>query len=251
MPQKSKGPSTPDVQVRSLTDIANEAVNANIGNLPKLLEAFSQYGPQYAQLINQIYTDANKSFKDTNPMQYNVLDPLSKGIASNLNFINDSQNEGIPQPLLNSQRNRLRSAQAARGIAESPAAAFSEANALAPIGEQYRENVTDEALRFLSLPPGSTTTPGAMQNFSTLGLDPISSSTLFGGGLELEPMRVNNAYDQYALQQQSYNNQQQKNKDLMKLIGTGVGAVGGFAVGGPAGAAYGASAGNQAGGTFF
>lgn len=246
------GPDIPNVEVRSLTDIANEAVSANIGNLPRLLQAFQQYGPQYAQAINDIFAQSQARLRELYPEQYRVLDPLSRGIASNLGFINDASTTGIPEPILARSRDLIRAGQAARGIAESPVSALTEATELAGVGEQFRSNVTNEGLQFMGLNP--LMAPGSLQSFDTLGLTPISNTSLFEGGQRLEPLRIQNAYDRFALEQEQYNARRAQRGNTGQMIGAGVGGIGGFIVGGPVGAYYGAQIGSQlgqAGGTYF
>lgn len=215
-------PSVPDIKVPSLGQVADEAVNANISNLPKLLKAYAQYGPEYSNTVNQIFKQGQSQLKDIFPEQYDVMSKLGKNISSNLGFIGDANNAGIPQPILEHAQNTIRSAQAARGNALGPISAVDEAVQLAPVGEQFRANVTGEAQNFLN--GTQLTTPGSTVGLGDLGLDPISSTDLFKGNLDLTSLNIDNQYQQFALQKDAATEAKAKKGAKGKSIGAAIGA---------------------------
>lgn len=248
----NKGPSVPDVRVPSVGELANGAISSNIENLPRLLQAFQQNAPGYSQTINDIFSQSQKRLAELYPEQYGILSKTSRNIGANLDFINQAGSSGIPEGLLGNYQNRIRSAQAARGIAESPTSAAYEATALAPVAEDYRRGVTNEALQFMNISP--LMAPGSNLDLNSLGLNPISSTDLFKGNMDLSEQNISNQYNQFRLQQEAYNKAMQRKMAMGQLIGAGIGGIGGFAIGGPGGAAVGAKAGSEigkAGGTYF
>lgn len=248
MPKGGGGPDVPNVAPSSLTDISNEAISANIGNLPRLLQAFQQYGPQYANTINDIYAQSQRRLQELFPDQYGVQHQFAQNLQGALGSIGAAGGQAIPSTLLSPLLDQLRGSQAARGIATSPISALSESQAFGNLAEQYRGNISSEALQFLNTNPLET--PGARQSLDTLGLTPISNTNLFQGGITQDAARVNNSYNQFSLQQQQYNNRQAANQRRGQLIGSlAGGALGSFL--GPGGAYLGAQGGASIGGTFF
>lgn len=230
-------PSIPNVQTPSLSSLMGSATDASIENLPKLLEAFQKYGPQYAQSINDIYRQQTPELQQT-------LGNMTSLTNANLGFLQGAQsgqNNGIPQPLQLAFQQNLRGAQAARGMGDSPASAYSEATGLAGVGEQYRQNVTGESQAFMNSLPQFT--PGANQSMSTLGLNPISPTDALSANLDLTGLDISNQWDQFAAQTQQWNNKQALQQSLFGGVGALYGGAIGAGLGGPMGAAVGAGVG--------
>lgn len=222
-----KSPSVPDIKVPSVGEVASQAIDANISNLPKLLKAYAQYGPEYSNTVNNIFKQGQAQLKELFPEQYDVQSKLGKNISANLGFIGDANNSGIPQPLLEHGQNLIRSAQAGRGNAMGPISVVDEAVQLAPLAETFRSNVTNEAQNYLN--GKQLTTPGSQVGLDTLGLDPISSTELFKGNLDLTQLDIDNQYQQFALQNEAANAAKAKKASTWKNIGSAVGVAAGVA----------------------
>ena len=70
MAKGGSAPQIPDVRVPSIGELASAAIDANIAGLPKLLDAFKQYGPGYAQSINDIFKQGQSQLAELYPEQY-------------------------------------------------------------------------------------------------------------------------------------------------------------------------------------
>lgn len=213
-----KSPSVPNIETRSIGDIYNSATAASIENLPKLISAYQQYGPQYMQAQRSILQQGN-------PEQWGVYAQQASNLTDALKFIGDagmSGTTGLPASLTTQFQNNIRSAQAARGNAFSPASSLTEAQYLGQNAEAYRQNVTNEANQFLQVAP--TVSPTA--SMGTLGLTPTDPGTLAQTDANaLEPLRVNNAWDVYNAQVDAWSRKQAAINSRNQAIGQAAGAA--------------------------
>ena len=234
----NKEPGVPNLKTPSIGDLYSEAVSANINELPRILEAYGKYGPQYQSIQRQLF-----------PEQFGVQAGLGQELTTALSAINQGGGGALPETLRTPALSYLRGAQAARGMAESPVSAMSEMKYLGELGENYRQNITSSGINFMNATPA-----GGEMNLDTIGLKPAGMEYLTGANQT--QYQLNNETDlvQYGLDMQKYQRDQEKKNAQWKMLGQiGGGAVGGY-FGGPAGAEAGAAVGGQLGqlgGTYF
>lgn len=247
MAKNQKLPEPPEIQAKSLGQIQDEAVSANISSLPKLLAAYQQYGPEFAKVLTQNFIDAQKRAPEAYPELYAVLTPLTKAISGRLNDINAG---GVPQGVLSPYMEVKRNAQRLRGFIDSPISAYEEAKYLMPYAEEYKKDVIDEGQNFISTLNTLRTTPGGDVNLDTLGLTPPSIAS----GVETEANVLQPFREQARMQNYSNRRAYAQTKAKQK---TGVAQVAGGAIG-AIGAPFigmdpytGAQIGSSIGGTFF
>lgn len=255
----SKAPAIPDVKAKSVGDLYGEAVNANISNLPALFKAYQQYGPQYAQVLAQQYGQLvpgiQNSYYGANPS----LQPAQQYMAGKIQDISQAGFGGIPSDILVPFRESLRAAQAARGQAESPISADSEALQLGQFAESYKSNIFNENNQLInSNPINSAFLAATPQPVSpgSIGLAGASPSDLTTVGVSQNALDVNTQLTLAAARQAQYNKELANKQAIWGGVGAATGAViGGVATGGnPMGISAGAKAGQTAGqgvGTFF
>lgn len=209
--------------VKSTAELAQEAAQANIANLPALINAYKQYGPEAAAAMLTAAQSLNPTLKPLGELLNKRIDEVSVG--------------GIPATLRASYETAFRNAQAARGFADSPASSNAEAIGLATLGEDYAQNTITGANDYQR---GLPSAPG----LADLGLENPSLIQQEAMGQQQNENAINQAAALYQLKR--------SNK---KAIGTTLGGIAGGTlggmVGGPAGAQAGAAVGAQAGGVFF
>lgn len=253
------GPEVPNIETRSIGDVYGGAVDASINQLPRLLQAFSQYGPGYAKTLADIFIQNQSRQREAYPEKYAVLQPLSESLSTGLRSVNTAGGQYIPETLRTAALNNIRAGQAARGMAESPVSALSEAQYLGGLSEDYRSNLTNQSLQFLNT--SDLLVPGSTIDMGTLGLTPASPTALAQLDAQmLEPLRVENEWSTYSAEMDAWARAQARKRALGGDIGamTGMAAMVAAApfTGGaslaflPAAGKIGQSAG-QAGGTFF
>lgn len=205
--------------VKSVGDLTQEAVSANINSLPQILAAYQKYGPEAASKLLEAAQVANPTLKP-------LGDLLNQRIS-------ESAAGGIPATLTKAYETAFRNSSAARGFADSPVSANAEAIGLAGLGEEYAQNTITGANDYGKITPKS---PG----LGELGLDLPTISGQEGLGQEQNISAINAALDANA-------RKKSKGSTIGSVIGGGLGAI----TGGPAGALAGSQAGGAIGGTFF
>lgn len=212
--------------VKSTAELAQEAAQANISNLPALLDAYKKYGPEAAAAMLTAAQNLNPTLKPLGDLLTKRIDEVSVG--------------GIPATLRASYETAFRNAQASRGFGDSPASSNAEAIGLATLGEDYAQNTFAAANNYGANLPD---TPGLAE----LGLENPSLIQQEAVGQEQNISNINRAQQQMAQDAAA-------RKRKSTAIGGTVGAVAGGLVGlagGPVGAIQGAQLGAQAGGVFF
>ena len=251
MAKNPKTPQPPEIQAKSLGQIQDEAVSANISSLPKLLAAYQQYGPEFSKILTQQYIDAQKRAPEAYPELYEVLNPLTKAVSGRLNDINQG---GIPEGVLTPYSYSLRNAQRLRGFIDSPISAYEEANYLMPYAEEYKKGVINEGQDFVSTLNTLRSVPGGDVSLDTLGLTPPSiAGSMSLEGQTLQPFRED-ARQQNFTTQQAYRrgiNESKANSrnGIARTVGGAAGAVAAPFIG--LDPFTGAQAGSAIGGTFF
>jgi len=215
----------PQVELRSLQELTSEAVGANISQLPRILEAFQQFGPEFAEA-------ALASFEAANPQLASVIRDLAPLISTRAQQAATGQ---LPPLLLEPFRQNIRAAQAGRGLAESPISAVSEARQLGELAEEFARSTITGGTTF-----ASQVRQGQAPSLASLGLELPGLPGQVGRAERLDETRR-------GLTVQAV----QGEDETSRLIGELVGGAGGFALGGPGGAAAGAEIGGAIGGTFF
>lgn len=218
-----KAPDPPPVA--SVGDLTSQAVNANIANLPAIMEAYKKYGPEAASSMLAAAQTLNPTLKPLGDLLNQRIGEVSAG--------------GIPDTIRRAYETNFRNSMADRGFVDSPASANAEAIGLAGIGEDYAQNTITGANAYgRNLP----TTPG----LGELGLNLPTVGQQEGIGQEQNLSAIQAALDAQA-------RQKSKNSSTGALIGAGVGILGSVATGGldiPVAAMY-SGLGGAAGGTFF
>lgn len=212
----SFGGSKPEVKVKSIGDLTQEAAQANISTLPMIIEAMNKYGPQYAAALMNANAGGNPTIKPLAELLTGRLEELGSG--------------NLPSYLRTPFLANLRAGQAARGMAESPISAVSEATALGGLTEESLMNTIGSALEF-------GRNPGMSVDASDLGLGLPGIGGLTGLAQEQNVSEINQAADA---------NSRRVSKN--KMLGSIIGGVGGAMIGMPD---AGAAAGGAIGGTFF
>lgn len=213
-------------EVKSTSQLAGEAAQANIANLPALIEAYKKYGPEAASAMLTAAQTMNPTLKPLGDLLNKRIDEVSTG--------------GIPATLRASYEQSFRNAQAARGFGDSPASSNAEAIGLAGLGETYAQNTITGANDYQR---GLPQAPGLAE----LGLKNPTILEQEGVAQEQNISEINRA------QQQQAQDAAHKTKKASG-IGAALGGLAGGAVGlagGPFGAIAGAQVGSQIGGTFF
>lgn len=247
MAKNQKQPEPPEIQAKSLGQIQQEAVSANIASLPQLLAAFQQFGPEFSKVLTQNFITAQQRAPEAYPELYAVLNPLTKAVSGRLNDIN---NGGIPQGVLQPYQEELRNAQRLRGFVDSPISAYEEAHYLQPYAEEYKKGVINEGQDFVSTLNTLRTTPGGDVSLDTLGLTPPSmTASMDLEGQVLQPFRQQAQLQNYTNKVAYNQNNAKKNSGLASVIGGGAGAILGPFVG--IDPYTGAQLGATAGKTFF
>lgn len=261
MSSGGSGPSIPNIQPKTIGELISEVVSGNIEQLPQILKAFQQFGPEFAQIAGDIFIQAQQRRAEAFPEQFRVLEPLSRAIGGRLEDIQGAGLQGVPQGVLQPFTEALRAAQAARGTAVSPASAIEEGRLLGIESEAFKRGVIEQGIQFANIEP--LVVPGAVQTPETLGIElPDPTGSLNIAASVLEPMRIESILGTFTLEQERANAERQRRQQLFKSLGqvggTVVGAGVGFFVGGPPGALVGAKLGGTvgsqigtAGGTFF
>jgi len=253
MSSGGSGPDIPNIEPKTIGQLTAEIISGNIEQLPQILKAFEQFGPEFAKIAGDIFIQAQQRRGEAFPEQFRVLEPLSRAIGGRLQDIQGAGLQGVPQGVLQPFTEALRAAQAARGTAVSPASAIEEGRLLGIESEAFKRGVIAQGIQFSNLQP--LVVPGAIQTPETLGIElPDPTGSLNIAASVLEPLRIESILGTFTLEQERANAERQRRQQLFKTIGTVVGAAGGAVVGGPAGARIGASVGGQlgsAGGTFF
>lgn len=249
MAKSQKTPDVPEIQAKSLGQVEQEAVSANIQSLPQILQAYAQYGPEFSKVLTQNFIDAQKRAPEAYPELYQVLNPLTKAVSGRLNDIN---NGGIPQGVLQPYQDAVRNAQRLRGTVESPVSTYEEAHYLQPFAEEYKRGVIDDGQNFVSTLNTLRTVPGSDVGLNTLGLTPpnISDSMNLEGQV-LQPFREQARLQNYTNALAASQAKAKQKSGQAKMIGGMVGGGAGFIFGGPAGAEAGSQIGQSIGGTFF
>lgn len=215
-------PKTPDLPaVKSVGELTTEATQANIANLPAIIEAFNKYGPEAASTM---LTTAQ------------ALNPTLKPLGDLINTrLGEAQGGGIPDTLRQYYEKQFREGMASRGFLDSPISAHAEAIDLAGKAEDYNVNTMNAANSYASNLPKSPT-------LGDLGLD------LPGIDEGVSTAQASNVSDiDRAVQQQAIDAANKKKKN--SLIGSALGGgIGGIISGGNPAAMY---EGAQIGGTFF
>lgn len=220
----AKAPSLPEV--KSVGQLTTEATQANISNLPAIIEAFNKYGPEAASSMLTSAQALNPTLKPLGDLLNKRIDEVSGG--------------GIPDTLRASYEREFRNSMASRGFLDSPVSANEESIGLANLGETYAQNTITGAEGYGKLLPNNPT-------LSDLGLTPPSIESGVRAGEDQNLNAINIAY------QQQVDEAARKKKQAAgtgALIGGGIGGIVGLA-GGPFGAIAGAQAGSSIGGTFF
>lgn len=247
MAKNQKAPDVPEIQAKSLGQIQQEAVSANIQSLPQLLGAFQQYGPEFSKVLTQNFIDAQKRAPEAFPELYAVLDPLTKAVSGRLNDVN---NGGIPQGVLQPYQTQLREAQRLRGFVDSPTSAYEEANYLQPFAEQYKSGVIDQGQNLVSTLNTLRSVPGGDVSLDTLGLTPPSiGNSMNLEGEVLQPFREQAKLQNYTNQLAAQQAKAKQKSGTASMIGGASGAVLAPFVG--VDPYSGAQIGAQIGGTFF
>ncbi len=215
----------PEIQTKSLGQLTDEAVTANIQNLPRIAEAFAQFGPQFGEA-------AFNSFVASNPDIARVIPKLADLLGTRLDQAKTGQ---VPDFVLAPARERLRTAQSIRGNALSPISGASEAQLLGELAEESIQNTLSQARGFTGQRQG-----GEAPSLADLGLDLPGVGDQVERGVELMDFEQTAAIE-------NFNNRLARRKAIGKLIGGGAG----YLAGGPAGAAAGRAIGGEVGGTFF
>ena len=252
---KGKTPEPPQIQAKSLGQIQQEAITANIESLPRILEAYKQYGPQFVQAMTENYSQAQSKARNIYPELYKVLDPLGGAVSSKLSklqtFFNTGDASAIPDYILNPYRENLRAAQAGRGTFNSPVSAYQEANFLLPYTEQYGNTAIDQGVNVAELLNRIKDVPGSVGPEDIgLGIPSIGEGINTEANI-LQPFRETARIENYNT---NLAYQQNKNKQKNRALGYGIGAMVGGGIGlagGPIGALQGAKVGGEVGGTFF
>lgn len=240
MPKKPQAANVPDVKIQTGGELYDQAVSSSIGSLPKLLEAYQKFGPGFSKTLNDIFVQSQGRAAEAYPELFQVLKPLANTISQRLGYAQAGGLSGTPQPLIDSFSEGLRSAQAIRGMAESPISAVTEGRELAGLAEQFRRNSIGEGLSFagLNFPEMPFADP------SYLGLVPPSLSSLTGfnqGQSNKYADFVNNTLE---------TTPPKRSKSSRAISGGLTGAQLGMQFGGPTGAAIGGGLG-ALGGVFF
>lgn len=213
-------PKTPEV--KGIGQLTSEAVNANISSLPAIIAAMNQYGPEYAAALLKSNYAANPTLKPLGDLINERLDQARGGT--------------IPSYLRDPFTQNLRAAQAARGMAESPISAASEAGQLGALTENANQFSIGAGIDFSKI-PGMSMSGSDLQG--NLGLDLPTIGQQEGLGQEQNISAINAALDE-----------QSRKKSKFGTIGSLIGGTAGSIIGGPAGAMAGANAGNALGTLF-
>lgn len=221
-----KTPDPPQLNAPSVGELTNQAVNANIGNLPAILDAYKKYGPEAAAQMLASAQAINPTLKPLADLLSGRIDQVSAG--------------GIPDTLRKAYEVNFRNSNAARGFVDSPASANAEAIGLAGLGEEFAQNTIADSLEF-----GRNMGRGPGLGDLGLALPGIGDQEAIGVDANATANDV--ALSQYQIAQA---NAKKKSQQMGGIIGGGIGAVVGLA-GGPIGAAQGYQAGTTIGGTFF
>lgn len=224
-----KTQDAPQLSAPSIGDITSQAVNANISNLPAILDAYKKYGPEAAASMLQAAQSLNPTLK-----------PLGDLLTGRINQVASG---GIPDTLKTAYETQFRNANASRGFLDSPASANAEAIGLAGLGEEFAQNTIGDSIDYGKL----LTSTGGTPTLANLGLDLPGVGTQENNALDATKNANDVALSQYQIEQA---NKKRQSQQLGGLVGGGVGAAIGLA-GGPIGAAQGYQAGTTIGGTFF
>lgn len=221
-----KAAEPPKLEAPSIGELTNQSVNANIANLPAIIEAYKKYGPEAASQMLAAAQTLNPTLKPLGDLLNQRIGEVSAG--------------GIPQTLKNAYEVNFRNSMASRGFADSPVSANAEAIGLAGVGETYAQNTFSAASDYASSLPNA---PG----LGDLGLDLPSVNE----GVD-SAANANDYANQVAME--NYANEQAARKKKSQQAGAVIGGVVGAGVGlagGPFGAIQGYQAGQAIGGTFF
>lgn len=240
-PQLAAPVAAPEIHTPSIGELSGQAANANISNLPAIIDAFNKYGPEAAA---QMLTVA----KQINPTLAPLGDLLGKRIS-------EVSSGGIPATLKAAYERNFRESMAARGFADSPASANAEAIGLATEGETYAQNTIADATAYAGILPKTPT-------IGDLGLTPPTQGELVTAGVQGTKLKQDyavastdianqNNINQYQAAQDAYNLEQSKRKAQGAQIGALVGELGGNALVPGMGTAVTKQMGASIGGTFF
>ena len=217
----------------ALADLLQQATQASIGTLPGILQAFQQFGPQFAR--------AETGIRD---ILFPLIQRTRGGLASLLGErLGQTAAGEIPEFLRGAFQRSVREGQAARGIALSPIGVREEGLTLAQLSENIARFNIGASQEFAATPaPSIAGTSAATSLLRPPGIE---------FGAELERGLIG---DRDAAALQNFRAAQARRQRIARIIGTGVGlavtpfnpAVGGAIVSGFQG-------GQQSGtsGTFF
>lgn len=211
--EQTLSPQIPNARVPSIDELYGQAVSASINQLPRLLDAYGQYAPQYVNQQKSLYPE-----KTTTQTQ------LSQELVQALQSINQGGGGALPDTIRTPALNYLRSAQSARGQALSPVSSLEEMQYLGGLGEQYRQNVTGSALQFLN-----TNDIGGTTSIDTLGLTPMSPTNLTNANYNLEGMNLDQLWDTYNAENAAYTASSAGDKGIFQSAINGVGNIGSIA----------------------
>lgn len=207
-------------KVKSIGELTTEGTQANIAQLPLIIEAMNKYGPDFAAALLKTNYGSN---------------PALKGLGELLSSrLEDAKSGGIPQYLKDAFTQNLRGAQAIRGFADSPISAAQEGFGLAGIADASINNTINSAIDFSNLDATSV-------SLEDLGLNLPGIGDQTGKAQEQNISQIQAAQDEYNLKRSD-------RKAKGSLVGGIVGGIGGSFLGDPV---SGAAVGSSIGGTFF
>jgi hypothetical protein len=204
MSSKSKEPTPPSVEQTSA-----QAMQAQISNLPEMLKAQQQYGPQFTQ---QYLSELQQFAPQLLGFQRQMESEYTPELASARKVLDEyfAQEQQLTPYEERQAKETFRSGQAARGMAQTGMGAQEELRGLTALRQQLKSQRLGLAMQMAGMGSPQTAAMTTMSPVANLGLQNVNPAQTFG-------LTQSNYQSQM-------NNQQQGGFSVGGALGGGLGA---------------------------
>lgn len=174
MSKKSKEPEAPSVEATSA-----QAIQAQIDALPKILAAQQQYGPEFTK---QYLAETSQFAPQILELQRSLEAEYTPELGAARSVLEDyfKQEQELTPYEERQAKDTFRSAQSARGMAQSGMGAQEELRGLTALRQQLKTQRLGLAMQMAGMGSPQTATLTSVSPVAQLGIQNVSPSQIFG-----------------------------------------------------------------------